>query len=215
MRVAGGAVSEDMKKKIAVGVFALVAIGVIYYESKDILFPPTTATAPASVAVVSAPAAATNAQPATAGGTGKPAVLKPATLDPTLHMDAMLVSERVEYSGNGRNIFSANSAPSVTIPLPVKPVRVVAQPPPPPPVPCPPNCPPPPPPPPIDLKFFGVKTASSGARVACLLQGDNVYLATAGDVVLRRYKVIQIDAKSIQVQDMQNNNQQTLPLQAQ
>jgi hypothetical protein len=39
-----------------------------------------------------------------------------------------------------------------------------------------------------------------------------VYLASAGDVVLRRYRVIAVDAKSIQVEDLQTNNKQTLPL---
>ena len=32
-----------------------------------------------------------------------------AQLDPTLRMEAMLVTESLVYSGNGRNIFSANS----------------------------------------------------------------------------------------------------------
>jgi hypothetical protein len=125
-------------------------------------------------------------------------------------MEAMLVSESLEYSGSGRNIFSASSAPPVVIPTPISKARVVA--PPPPPIPCPPNCPPPPPPPPIDLKFFGVKTAPDGKREACLLQGENVYWASPGDVVLRRYRVIAVDAKTIQVEDMQNHNSQTLPL---
>jgi hypothetical protein len=85
----------------------------------------------------------------------------------------------------------------------------------PPPVPCPPNCPPPPPPPPpppIELKFFGVETAANGARKALLLHDDNVFVASAGDVVMRRYRVISVDAKTIEVEDMQNNNKQTLPL---
>jgi hypothetical protein len=125
-------------------------------------------------------------------------------------MEAMMVTESVEYSGNGRNIFSASSAP-IAIPKPVASARVT---PPPAPVvqPCPPNCPPPPPPPPIALTFFGVTTSANGTRQACLLHDDNVILANAGDVVLRRYKVIAVDAKSIQVEDMQNNNKQTLPL---
>jgi hypothetical protein len=87
--------------------------------------------------------------------------------------------------------------------------------PPPPPIPCPPNCPPPPPkppPPPIELKYFGIQTSASGAKQAFLLHDDTVYTASAGDIVLRRYRVISIDAKSIQVEDMQNNNKQTLPL---
>ena len=72
--------------------------------------------------------------------------------------------------------------------------------------------PPPPPPPPIPLKFFGLKISPDGTRQACLLQGDNVYWASAGDVVMRRYRVLVVDAKTIQVEDMQNHNTQTLPL---
>jgi hypothetical protein len=82
-------------------------------------------------------------------------------------------------------------------------------------VPCPPNCPPPPPPPPpppIDLKFFGVETTADGTRQAFLLHDDSVFLASAGDVVLRRYRVVSIEAKSIRVEDMQYKNTQTLPL---
>ena len=70
----------------------------------------------------------------------------------------------------------------------------------------------PPPPPPIDLKFFGTATSPNGKRQAFLLHGDDVFLASAGDIVLRRYRVISVDAKSILVEDMQNNNRQTLPL---
>jgi hypothetical protein len=104
-----------------------------------------------------------------------------------------------------------NSAPPqvASIPVPKGPARPI-----PPTVPCPPNCPPPPtppPPPPIELKFFGVKTSANGARQAFLLHDDTVYTASAGDVVMRRYRVIAVEANSIQVEDMQNNNKQTLP----
>jgi hypothetical protein len=195
---------EEQQKRIAIGVFAVLALGVVWYEVKDTLFPPTTA----PVAVVSQ-AQAVPARPA-AGGNAKP-VFVSASLDPTLHMEAMLVSESLGYSGSGRNIFSASSAPPpVTIQKPLAPARPVA--PPPPPIPCPPNCPPPPPPAPIDLKFFAVEIAADGKRQACLLQGENVYWASPGDVVLRRYRVIAVDAKTIQVEDMQNHNSQTLPL---
>jgi len=39
-----------------------------------------------------------------------------------------------------------------------------------------------------------------------------VFLASAGDIVQRRYKIINIAANSITVEDMPNTNQQTLPL---
>jgi hypothetical protein len=39
-----------------------------------------------------------------------------------------------------------------------------------------------------------------------------VFLASDGDVVQRRYKVITVSANSIVVEDLANNNRQTLPL---
>jgi hypothetical protein len=129
-----------------------------------------------------------------------------AQLDPTLRMEAMLVTESLVYSGNGRNIFSANSAP-IEIPKPIVSVRPKPGPPPPPPPP-----PGPPPPPPIDLKFFGTATAPDGGRMAFLLHGEDVFLASDGDIVQRRYKVVSIGANSIVVEDLGNNNRQTLPL---
>jgi hypothetical protein len=188
---------------VTLGVLALGACFYIYEE----LFA-TGGSSPTPAATVAlAPAPARPASGTDGQHAARP-VVTTGTLDPTLHMQAMLVSEAVAYSGSGRNIFSAQSAPPpVPIPQPVASARPT-----PPPIPCPPNCPPPPPPPPIDLKFFGVEIASNGARQACLLHDDAVYLASPGDVVLRRYKVLSIDPKSIQVQDMQNNNTQVLPL---
>jgi uncharacterized protein YijF (DUF1287 family) len=48
--------------------------------------------------------------------------------------------------------------------------------------------------------------------MAFLLHDDTVYVASAGDVVIRRYRVVSVDAKTIDVEDMQSNNKQTLPL---
>ena len=190
------------KQMITAGVLGVAAlVGCVYiYES---LFASPSSSAPepaaATVAARQAPAPAHTAKVVTGPAN---------SLDPSLHMQGLLASEAVEYSGVGRNIFSPNSAPPPDIPKPITPVRVN----PPPPVPCPPNCPPPPPPPPIDLKYFGVEIAANGKRQACLLHEDTVYLASDGDVVMRRYKILSVDPKSIQVEDMQNNNRQTLPL---
>lgn len=198
MKLPGNPTADERNKIIAVAAFAVLAFGLLYYQLKDVFFPST------PTAVVQSTAATGNA---TSARTATKAAAPGATLDPTLHMEAMMVTESVEYSGSGRNIFSAASAP-VAIPeakAPPRPVPQVVQGPPPPP-------PGPPPPPPIALTFFGVTISANGTRQACLLHDDNVYLANAGDVVLRRYKVIAVDAKSIQVEDMQNNNRQTLPL---
>jgi hypothetical protein len=209
--------SEDRKKMIAVGGFVLIAAGLLYYELGGSGGSTPAPPAAPVVVTVPAPGAAADSAGTGASGTGAGAEAKlvgtsGAALDPTLHMDAMLVSEGVEYAGFGRNIFSPNSAPPpVVIQKPVAPARpvpapVVVV------VPCPPNCPPPPPPPPIDLKLFGVETAADGTRQAFLLHQDSVYLAGAGDTVMRRYKVVSIAARSAEVEDMQNNNKQTLPL---
>ena len=70
----------------------------------------------------------------------------------------------------------------------------------------------PPPPPPIDLKFFGTATSANGHRRAFLLHGEDVFLASDGDVVQRRYRVLSIAANSIVIEDLTNNNRQTVPL---
>src|ERR1700677_3459316 len=166
--------ADQQKKGGAIAAFVLVAAGVLYYELRDDspapVAPPVVVTAPAR----SAPAAgAVVAIPSgnIAGAAAKKLGTTSAQLDPTLRMEAMLVTESLVYSGSGRNIFSASSAP-VDIPKPIAPGRPKA--------PVAPVAPPqpigPPPPPPIDLKFFGTTTGADGKRNAFLLHGDDVFL---------------------------------------
>jgi len=205
--------AEDRKKMMAVAGFAVVAGVVLYLELSGGSAPAP----PAAPVVVTAPAGDPSAAGAGAGGgtfagtAAKQVGTTAAALDPTLHMEAMLVSESLEYSGSGRNIFSPNSAQPVVIQKPVAPARPATPAPAPVVQRCPPNCPPPPAPPPIDLKFFGT-VSTGGKRQAFLLHDDNVFVASDGDIVLRRYRVVSIEAKTIEVEDMQNNNKQTLPL---
>lgn len=126
-----------------------------------------------------------------------------ARLDPTLHPEWMAAAESLKYTGTGRNIFSMSSTP-VKIEKPIGAVRpgahaaAVAQ--------------GPPAPPAIDLKFFGFEAHSGSERKAFLLHGDDVFIASVGDVVDHRYKVVQIAPMSIQIQDIPYNDTQTLPL---
>lgn len=200
---------DQTKKGGAIAAFVLIAAGILYHELWDDTPPPPVApvvTAPVKTA--SSTKAATVVVPPgnVAGAAAKSLGTTSAQLDPTLRMEAMLVTESLGYSGSGRNIFSASSVP-IDIPKPIAPARPKPGPPPPPPPP-----PGPPPPPPIDLKFFGTATQPNGTRRAFLLHGDDVYLASDGDIVQRRYKVVSILANSIVVEDMSNNNRQTLPL---
>jgi hypothetical protein len=202
---------DQQKKGAVIGAFVLVAAGVLYYDFRDDTPPPPVAPVVVTAPVKVAPAAKTGTAVAVPPGSSAGVAAKnlgttSAQLDPTLRMEAMLVTESLAYSGSGRNIFSPNSVP-VDIPKPIAPVRPKPGPPPPPPPP-----PGPPPPPPIDLKFFGTATGPEGKREAFLLHGDDVFLASDGDIVQRKYKVVSISANSILVEDMANNNRQTLPL---
>ena len=201
---------DQQKKGGLIAAFVLVAAVILYYDFRDDTPPRPVAPAVVSAPVKAAPAAKTGAAVAVAPGRSAGAAAKDlgttsARLDPTLRMEAMLVTESLVYSGSGRNIFSATSVP-VDIPKPIAPVRKAGPPPPPPPPPG------PPPPPPIDLKFFGTTTGADGKREAFLLHGDDVFLASDGDIVQRKYKVVSVSANSILVEDMANNNRQTLPL---
>ena len=195
--------TDSQKKSIAVGGFVVLALGILYYQLRD----DSPAPRPAQVAVtntVPAPAVKLATRTA-AGGEAKNLGTTSAQLDPTLKMGPMLVTEKLVYSGSGRNIFSTASAP-IEIPKPIasarpKPVVPVYTPP-----------PGPPPPPTIDLKFFGTATSANGKRQAFLLHGQDVFLASEGDIVQRRYRVVGVMASSILVEDMPNNNRQTLPL---
>jgi hypothetical protein len=201
MRLSAGKSSDDRNKIIAMAAFVVVAGGILYYELFSTPTPPAPPTA----------AAPSNSAPAApAGPAARPIATTSAALDPTLHMAAMTLAESVLYSGAGRNIFSPASAPPpVAIPKPIAQARINQ----PPPMPAAPQPPPgPPPPPPIDLKFFGTATAADGTRQAFLLHNDDVFLASTGDIVMRRYKVVSIEARTIHVEDMQYNNTQTLPL---
>jgi hypothetical protein len=120
------------------------------------------------------------------------------SLDPTLHPELMAGAESLAYAGDGRNIFSMNSAPVQKIETPIGPARpgqqtITAQ-------------TGTPPPPPIDLTFFGYESAG-GAKKAIILHGDDVFIASEGEVVDHHYKVVKITPLSIQVTDLLYNTQ--------
>jgi hypothetical protein len=196
--------AEEKRKRQYLMILGPIA-GVLFVYQLWNLFGGGGSTPPPPV-VTSAPAKTVG--PVKSGPAATRVATSSAQLDPTLHMEPMLVTEGLVYSGSGRNIFSGQvEAPpveEVKAVAPPRPGLTVAPPPPRPPGPA--------PLPPINLKFFGTDTAQNGSRRAFLLNGDDVFLASIGDVVQRRYRVVSIAANSIQVEDIPNNNKQTLPL---
>ncbi len=196
--------TEDRNKMIAAGVFGVLAVSYLIYTlvgSGGSSTPaPTAPAAVASTLSATTPTASTAVAPV--------AHVEPSKLDPTLHPDAMLLTESLVYEGRGRNIFLPGApmieSAAASIPKPAATPRYV------------PSTPVntgPPPPPPIDLRFFGTVTRpSDGKRRVFLLHGEDVFVAATGDVVSRRYRVGEITANSVEVTDLSNNNTQRLPL---
>lgn len=199
--------SADDKKKLAVITGgAVLAVGYLGYMYTQIF--PSTSSAPPPVSTASGTPSGSALTPTKSGSnpSEKPLAITAAALDPTLRMGPMLTAEALVYKGVGRNIFSGETAPAAALPRPVASARPTSQQA----VYTPPSGPPAPPP--IDLRFFGTATSSTHAPRAFLLHGEDVFLASAGDIIQRRYKILAINANSITVQDLVNNNQQSLPL---
>jgi len=217
--------ARDKKQIVVISIFGVLLLVFVVYAYNSFFggSPNPAATAPAVSAPVVTRSSESSAEPestvipagnARAGQSGaapgvaaKRMASTSSSLDPTLDESAMLRTEGLVYSGMGRNIFSAVSAPPMVIPtnvpkarpgvtLPVMPPMPVG----------------PPPPPPINLKYFGTAVRVNGRRQALLLQGEDVYLASEGDIVARKYRIVTIGTSNIQVEDLVNKDTQTLPL---
>jgi len=146
---------------------------------------------------------AASARPAAhAKGHGKKVKAAPRSLDPTLRYDWLKASEDTKYEGTGRNIFQAQAE----IPTPITTVKTDEQ------KAAESGPPPPPPPPPINLKFFGFASKPGESKKIFLSEGEDVFIAAEGDVVNRHYKVLRISPTSVEIEDVLNNNRQSIPL---
>jgi hypothetical protein len=187
--------TENRKQVIALAVLGGIAVLMMVYE----FWPSSTST------VTTAQTAATPAKPATrrnASGRMVP-VLEP-RLDPTLDLKLLSESEEIKYAGNGRNIFVAGSVAVIEAPkkngTTDREEAGIRQP------------PPVPPPPPITLKFFGFANQPGETKKVFLSQGEDIFIASEGDIVDRRYRVLRISPTAVDVEDVLNNNRQSLPL---
>ena len=187
--------TENRKELIAaigLGLLALVLLGRWIFSSTE--------TPRADAATPSASVTAV-AQPSKARVLGsKKADLAPPSLDPTLRYDWLKISEDTKYEGTGRNIFQTQ----VEIPNPVaSAVTQAVRPQGPPPI---------PPPPPINLKFYGFASKPGEPKKIFLSEGEDIFVAREGDIIDRRYKIVRISPTSVEVEDVLNNNRQSIPL---
>ncbi len=203
---------EKKKVYLAAGLFGIAILLFIKMLAGN--SSPAAASAPipaASTEIAAAPAVSRPAMRIIRGrNRPRPGAPVSQTLDPRLQLALLSESENTEYTGKGRNIFRAEEM--AEIPTPVAPPRPVATGPvtPQPVVPQ-----GPPPPPPINLKFFGFANATgSPEKKVFLSQGDDVFVASEGDIVNRRYRVVRITPNSIEIEDVLSNHRQTIPLTA-
>jgi hypothetical protein len=188
--------TENRKQLIVLavlGAIAVVSLAYQFWPTSEVTASPT----PVSTTTTSRPATRRTAS-------GKIVAIVEPRLDPTLDLNLLTQSEEIKYSGNGRNIFVAGSV--ATIPKPRgngttdigKPAPYIP--------------PPAPGPPPINLRFFGFASKPGEPKRIFLSQGEDVFIAGEGDIVDRRYRVLHISNTSVEMEDVINNNRQSIPL---
>ncbi len=199
--------TENRKKTMAAAILGILAVLFIGYRlfsifgaggSPEAAANSSPATGPVTVTQPVTPRRSTPRRTSTSAGKK---VAPAPSLDPTLKLNLLASSESTKYTGNGRNIFRAEEDIPKPIASPVKDQAKKDNLP-----------PPPPPPPPINLKFFGFASKPGEAKRIFLSKGEDVFIAGEGDIVDRRYKVLQIGPASVTIQDVLTNNTQQIPL---
>lgn len=190
---------ENKKKTMWAAVLGVVALVAAAYEIVPLF---TESSTPSTSAQAAAPVPTLAPRRLGSKPGKKPHV---ESLDPTLRLDLLAMSEETKYEGNGRNIFV--SQPDVVIPKPIAPGSPDA------PKRDPYHLPPPPPPAPIPLKFYGFASSPGEPKKIFLKLGEDVFVAGEGEIVDRRYKVIRISPMSVEIQDVVNSGPpQNIPL---
>jgi hypothetical protein len=115
--------------------------------------------------------------------------------NPALQRDNQRASQKTEYKGTGRDLFSEVAPPPPQDPRKVEVVNRPQGP----------QQPPPPPPPtlPGNMKFFGYGTIPNGtAKRAFLSDGDNIYIVGEGDTLLGKYRVTKIGNANLDFEEI-------------
>lgn len=133
-------------------------------------------------------------------------------VDPTLRLDLLERLQSVDEVPVGRSLFDIGPSPAQTAAMaaqmhgptivpkqPAMPVTPIAT------GPAPLN---------IPLKFYGYVTPGDKRETSrgFFMDGDNVLVATEGEVLKQAYRVLELSAKSARLEDVQSKRQQTLPV---
>jgi hypothetical protein len=214
-------------KKVAI-LAGIVVVGLAYYfynSSNDVTITvPRTAPVTASRVAAGASGRATQRSARALNSEFRPRVMgsrpddkvDPASINPELHLELLAKVEAVQPAEAGRNLFQFGQAPPP--PKPVQPIPSNVQKIPvnqgPPPSAVTHNVPTgPPPPPPIDLKYYGyVVSKADGLKRAFLLDGDNILMVSENQTVKQHYRIVKIALGTIEIEDTQAKNTQTLRL---
>jgi hypothetical protein len=180
--------AKNKKQVIWMVVLLAIAIPLALYNFKHVL---------SGSAAPPAPAAA----PQTKTGGALPAR---DGSDPRLRLDILEASRKVKYEAGGRNIFTMEAVP---VPTPVAPPRPSGPPAPDTPTPT-------PPPPPIPITYYGYANKPGESRRIFLQQkgSQELFVAAQGDIVARRYRVVQFTPGSVTMEDVLTNNRQVIQL---
>jgi hypothetical protein len=188
--------AENKRQVIVLAVLGALALFMVAHQ-----FWPSEASRAVASAPLPQPTAPRPPMKRTASGKIIP-VMEP-RLDPTLDLALLARSEEIKYAGNGRNIFVPGSVPTIEKLKgngTTDHQQAVYTP------------PPVPPPPPITLKFFGFANKPGEPKRVFLVQGEDVFIAGEGEIVNRRYRVLRISPNAVEMEDVLNNNRQSIPL---
>lgn len=130
---------------------------------------------------------------------------RPIAVDnPALKLDLLDRLKKLQYGGSHRNIFSSVAPPPVAAAVP-PPVTA--------PLPSTPAAPAGPAPLVIPATFYGYVTdAQTGMRRAFFMEGENVYVLAVGEVLLGRYRLVQIGNSSAELEEISTGRRATLTM---
>jgi hypothetical protein len=126
--------------------------------------------------------------------------------NPALRLDLLDQLKKLEYQGTHRNIFSSVAPPPEITPAQKAALAAAAAKPPEP------TGPPPVPPLTVPATFFGYVTDGSGARRAFFSEGDDVYVVGVGEVLLGRFRLLQIGNSTAELEETASGRHATLTL---